>query len=183
MHNRQRILLFALILVVGGYFGYSYLVSGLRAEVAQKEIHVRSAETEVLQAKLVESKLAEFKEQVKIQQQQLEDFKNKLPNEKETSELMTQIQNLAAENQLKITTFTPQPISQRDFYVDWPIQMTLEGNYHNLASFFEQVGNLGRLVNIGEVSLRAMDDTTVRNRTLGATCTATTFVYLDETDA
>ena len=180
---RQRVMLLALLFAAAGYFCYYWFIQDLRTEVTILQSSIQTLEEEVQQAQLVEARLAEFRREVRQQRQQLADVRMTLPSEKETAELMSQIQELAVKNELKIKTFMPQTTERRDFYLDWPIEMTLEGNFHNLATFFEHVGQLGRLVNIGNVSLRSMEDTTVRSRTIGASCTATTFVYVEETDA
>lgn len=180
---RQRLMLLILLFAAAGYFGYYWFIQDLRTEVSSLDSSIQALEAEVQQAQLIEARLAEFRREVREQRQQLAEFRTKLPSEKETAELMSKIQELAVQNDLKIKTFMPQPTERRDFYLDWPIEMTLEGNFHNLAAFFQHVGQLGRLVNIGNVSLRSMEDTTVRSRTIGASCTATTFVYVEETDA
>jgi Tfp pilus assembly protein PilO len=53
------------------------------------------------------------------------------------------------------------------------------GTYHNLGAFFDRVGRLSRLVNVGNVKIKAHAKQTVSN-TIGASCVATTFVYLDQ---
>jgi type IV pilus assembly protein PilO len=56
--------------------------------------------------------------------------------------------------------------------------MSVEGNYHNLGIFFDRVGRLSRLVNIGNIKISSRNDQTVSN-TITASCVATTFVYVD----
>ena len=93
---------------------------------------------------------------------------------------MRHIQNMAATNQLQIRSFKSQETIKRDFYVDWPINIWVEGSYQNLATFFQSVGELTRLVNISNLVIRAVEGGTNRERTITATCTATTFVFLEE---
>ena len=56
--------------------------------------------------------------------------------------------------------------------------MSVEGNYHNLGIFFDRVGRLSRLVNIGNIKINSRNDQTVSN-TITANCVATTFVYVE----
>ncbi len=177
---RQQALLFALALFAIVYFSYSWLIQPQRAEVATLEDRKGALTVEVEQGRLVESRLPAFRQEVQAQREKLRIFKETLPDEKETPDLMRRIQQLAVGANLNIKSFIPQQTVTREFYVDWPIQMTMEGNYHNLGRFFERVSRLRRLVNIGDVSIRALEDTSVRDRTIGATCTAITFVFLEE---
>ncbi len=177
---RQQLVLFALALFAILYFSYSWTIEPLRTEVATLEARIDALTLEVDQGRLVEARLPEFRREVQAQREKLRIFKQTLPDEKETPDLMRRIQQLAVGANLNIKSFIPQQTVSREFYVDWPIQMTMEGNYHNLGRFFERVSRLQRLVNIGDVSIRALENTSVRERTIGATCTAITFVFLEE---
>ena len=48
----------------------------------------------------------------------------------------------------------------RTFYQEWPINVDVEGTYHNLGLFFDRVGRLSRLVNVG--NLQGQDARTSR---------------------
>jgi type IV pilus assembly protein PilO len=66
----------------------------------------------------------------------------------------------------------------REFYQEWPINMAVEGSYHNLGMFFDRVRRLSRLVNVGNVVTAARPEQTVSN-TINASYVATTFVYIE----
>ncbi len=182
---RQQILLFLILAVGGGYMFYLWYIQPLRDTSERLGRQVQDLQLQIQQAKLVEAQLPQFKQQVRDQQRKLREFRATLPSEKETPELMRAIQALAVNTHLGIRSFTPQKTVSRDFYVDWPIEISMEGNYHNLATFFEKVGRIQRLVNIGDVTIRGLEEgSATKDRTIAATCTATTFVYLeDENDA
>ncbi len=177
---RQQLLLFALILIGGGYFFYSWYVQPRRAEVQRQQQNIETLQTQVQQAQLVQARLPQFQKEVEQQRRELQQFRTTLPDEKETPQLMRRIQNLAVANNLNIKTFTPQQVNRKDFYADWPIQIALEGSFHNLGEFFERVGQLDRLVNVNDLTIRALEDAPARGPTIAATCTATTFVFMDE---
>lgn len=177
---RQQILLFAIALAGGGYLFYSWSLQPLRETASGLDSDIQSLQRQIDQARLVEAQLPQFRADVARQEERLRQFRATLPSQKETPELMRSVQRLAADSNLNIKSFTPQKTVQRDFYVDWPIEILLEGNYHNLATFFQRVGELPRLVNIGEVSIRGIEASASRDRTISASCTATTFVYLED---
>jgi type IV pilus assembly protein PilO len=65
-----------------------------------------------------------------------------------------------------------------EYYQEWPISVDVEGTYHNLGLFFDRVGRLSRLVNVG--GLRIKNQATPRpSNTIQVSCTATTFVYVE----
>ncbi len=180
---RQQMILFGLILVGCAYFFWSWYLQPLRDITNRQEWALETLRAEVQQAQLVQAQLPQFRAEVEKQRRQLDQFRTNLPSEKETPRLMRRIQDLAQQNNLNILTFTPQQVIRKDFYADWPIQISLEGSFHNLGFFFEKIGRLDRLVNVGDLTIRAMEESAVRDRTIAATCTATTFVYTEEAEA
>jgi type IV pilus assembly protein PilO len=91
---------------------------------------------------------------------------------------MRKVQSLAAQSNLVIRKFTPGTTVTKDFYQEWPINMEVDGSYHNLGFFFDRVRRLSRLVNIGTVKVTSRSDQTISN-TISAGCVATTFVYVE----
>ncbi|HWX24421.1 MAG TPA: type 4a pilus biogenesis protein PilO, partial [Vicinamibacteria bacterium] len=152
-------------------------------------------------------KLQDFQREVQLREARLERLKLILPPEKETPELMRKVQYLAAQSNLQIKKFDPQATITKDFpgaapspppgapppaagaqpaardtYQEWPINMDVEGNYHNLGMFFDRVGRLARLVNVGNIKIKAQTQQKASN-TIGASCVATTFVYVEASPA
>jgi type IV pilus assembly protein PilO len=91
---------------------------------------------------------------------------------------MRKVQALAAQSSLLIKTFTPLAVVNKDFYQEWPINVAVQGTYHNLALFFDRIGRLSRLVNVGNLKIASLPTQSV-STTISATCVATTFVYVD----
>jgi Tfp pilus assembly protein PilO len=56
--------------------------------------------------------------------------------------------------------------------------MSLEGNYNNLGLFFQKVATFQRIINVDDIEIRALP--AGGGNTISATCTATTFVFVEE---
>jgi type IV pilus assembly protein PilO len=91
---------------------------------------------------------------------------------------MRRVQYLAAQSSLNIKVFTPTAVTNKEFYQEVPINVSVEGNYHNLGAFFDRVRRLSRLVNIGNIRVKAQANQTASN-TVSAQAVATTYVYID----
>lgn len=65
-----------------------------------------------------------------------------------------------------------------EYYQEWPINIQVDGNYHNLGIFFDRVSRLSRLVTIGNVKIKTQSKQTAA-ATISATCVATTYVYVE----
>jgi type IV pilus assembly protein PilO len=175
-----QLLLFALVAVAMSAVFYIFYLKGrleeresLRAEIGQLEISV---------AKLtaVASQLDRFKQELAQLEERLNALRSILPGQKETPSVLRSVQQMAASSDLKIMKFTPRMVVPRDFYVDWPIGMEVQGNYDGLGLFFQKISQSTRIINVEGISIRAVDGSSDRMRTVNAVCTATTFVYREE---
>jgi type IV pilus assembly protein PilO len=164
-------------LLIGGAFYYFYL-SGAMEEERQKTEQLENLRKEIRALEVTANKLQEFQREVQLLEAKLETLKRILPPAKETPDLMRKVQALAAQSNLQIKTFTPLAVVNKDFYQEWPINVAVQGTYHNLALFFDRIGRLSRLVNVGELKITSLGTQSVSS-TISATCVATTFVYVD----
>jgi len=102
-----------------------------------------------------------------------------LPEEKDAADLLRRMQTVAAQSNLTIRSFKPQPVVTKQLHAEWPIALELDGTYHNLAIFFDRVGKFTRIVNISDLTVKGKDRPTPYS-TITASCIATTFVLLDK---
>ena len=135
-------------------------------------------QTQIRALEATANKLPEFQREVQALEARLETLKRILPPEKEMPDLMRRVQYLAAQSSLSIRKFNPAAPAQKDFYQEVPINLDLEGTYHNLGAFLDRVSRMSRLVNMGDVKIKAQPKPTI-NDTIRASATATTYVYQD----
>lgn len=167
-----------LALAAGVYFVY---LQGLLSERNSLRTEVTKLEKSVAQASAFASQLSRYKQEVADLAERLRSLRQILPEQKETPIVLRSVQEMASTSNLKIRKFDPQPLVPRDFYTDWPISMEVEGSYNALGQFFEKVGRATRIINVQNISLKGIDGSTDPGHTVTATCTATTFVYREET--
>ena len=171
----------ALAAVIGGAFWYFYWSPAVEEE-NKKRTRLESLEKEIRALEVTAQKLGEFQREVALLEKKLETLKSILPPAKETPDLMRKIQALASQSNLLIKKFNPGTPVNKDFYQEWPINVAVQGTYHNLGLFFDRIGRLSRLVNVGDLKIAALPNQT-GSQTISATCTATTFVYVDNPPA
>ena len=76
-----------------------------------------------------------------------------LPEKKDIPTVLTEISSIANAQRLEILSFKPQPEQVRSFYAAIPVEMEFQGPFHNVVSFFDKVGRMGRIVHIKEISM------------------------------
>ncbi len=104
-----------------------------------------------------------------------------LPNEAEIPELVRRISSIGKKIGLEFLLFQPLPQVRRDFYADVPVKLKVEGSYHEVATFFDRIGKLNRIVNIRNIS---MHDPLERSGKIVLTIdgTAVTYRFLTEAE-
>lgn len=167
-----------LAVVIIGLFWWQYWDPKTVQEQA-KVTQLNTLREDIRKLEAVAAKLEEFRSKVNQLEAQLETLKRFLPPEKETPDLMRKVEYLARQSNLIVRAFRPSATVNKDYYQEWPIAIDVEGNYHNLALFFDRVGRLPRLVNVGNVRVRSQSKQSASN-TIAANCTATTYVYVDK---
>jgi type IV pilus assembly protein PilO len=179
LESRQRLMacIAALVLVFGGYWYFVY--SGRRAEmlsVTAKIIDLRQQRES--KSKLV-ANMAKLQETVRELGAQVKEAEAQLPDSKEIPDLLSSISSAGRDSGLEVIMFRQRQEQLRDFYAEVPVDVTVRGNYHEVATFFDRVAQFDRIVNVGDIVMqtpkREGDEMIV-----DTACSATTFRFLDE---
>ena len=169
---------FVLLAISGVGAFYYYYEMPVRAEMTTRERGLASLHADITKGLTTAKKLPEFRAEVGQLEMKLANLKSILPEEKDVADLLRQMQTVATQSDLTIRSFKPAPIVTRQLHAEWPINLELDGTYHNLAIFFDRVGKFTRIVNISGLDIKGKDKPEP-NSTITASCVATTFVLLD----
>ncbi len=141
---------------------------------------IKKLEASVAQGQAVAAQLPRFKEELARLEERLAELSTILPSEKETPVVLRAVLDMASAANLKIMRFVPKAIVPRSFYVDWPIEVSVQGTYTALGRFFEKVSQYARIINVDNIGIKPFENATNAARTVTAVCTATTFVFREE---
>ena len=161
-----------------GAFYYLYASDKMTAIEGQRAQLV-SLRAEIDTGLKTAKRLPEFRQEVTRLEAQLDRLRAVLPEEQDVADLLRRVQGMATQSNLAIRGFTPQTVSRKTLHAEWPIGLKLEGTYHDLGAFLERVSKFPRIINVGNIKIKARDSQTAA-ATVDAECTATTFVLLDQ---
>jgi type IV pilus assembly protein PilO len=167
----------ALSLVGAGAF-WNFYAQPARASIDTRSAELASIRADIDKGLATARRLPEFRKQVGDLELQLERLRAVLPEEKDVADLLRRIQGMATQSNLTIRAFTPKPVATKQMHAEWPINLQLEGTYHNLGGFLERVSKFPRIINVNAIDIRAREHQT-DSSTVTADCTATTFVLLE----
>jgi type IV pilus assembly protein PilO len=123
--------------------------------------------------------LNRFRKEKELLEQRLNEALAELPEQKNLDELLQLFQDRAQKAGLEISTITPDMEKPEGFYARIPIPMTVTGNFHEIATFFDSLGRLRRIVNVSEISMSAPKDVSGK-MVVDAKFLVTTFMFLNQ---
>ena len=173
---------FALLSLAGAGVFWNFYVSPAQESLAQRQAQLDTIRADIQRGLATARRLPEFRRQVADLEAQLDRLRPVLPNEKDVADLLRRIQGMATQSNLTIRAFTPKPVATKQMHAEWPINLQLEGTYHNLGGFLERVSKFPRIINVNAIDIRARENQT-ESATVTAECTATTFVLLERAAA
>ncbi|MEM7001832.1 MAG: type 4a pilus biogenesis protein PilO [Pseudomonadota bacterium] len=99
-----------------------------------------------------------------------------LPSDTEVPGLLEDITRTAVDADLQIESIDLQAEVQTEFYVELPIAVVVQGNFHKIGSFVSAVANLSRIVTLHDFQVKPTRD----RDTLRMEILAKTYRYLEE---
>ncbi len=150
----------------------------INADIRNKRSELEQLQQEIEKGRAAERKLAQFREEVKRLELELSKLLQILPSKRNTEELIKRIEALTRQGDHTLKKFTPGDFIQKDFYAEWPIEIVLDGTYHNLALFFDRMSRFSRIINVEDLKVNALDN--VPGKSITANFVAKTFIYTGE---
>lgn len=163
----------------GGFVHFLYMPQ--TKNIGKLERDLAASQQKLDRLKNVEKNLRVFKKRLKQTEMKFRQALQLLPDKEEIPALLTSISNLGAKSGLEFLLFQPQKEVPRNFYAEIPLKMEVRGPYHNVATFFDQVSRLSRIVNIGNVKMTKFKDAKFQSDkvVLKTACTATTYKFIE----
>lgn len=163
----------ALAVVVGAYTLWPDL-GEMKEKITVYEDEFVQKEAEIRKGLAAEQRLPELEREIAAKEQELTDLEQILPSDQETGDLLRYVKNLGDQSNLELKSFSPGGLKPAEFYKEFPIEMQVHGQYHDLALFLDRVSKYSRIINVDNLRIGSLKK---GRRSIQASLTATTFVY------
>jgi type IV pilus assembly protein PilO len=177
---------FVLWLVVGALAVaavYFAVFKPKREELAGLESQSSNLEGELRKKKAVAARLETVKGAVELLNKELTESLKQLPTTEEIPVLLKTVSTLGTESGLEYLLFKPgipKPVGPAYFYAEVPVDMENTGTFHDIATFFDKVSRLDRIVTVEQLEAKVDKYDELGSPKLKVKYTATTFRYLPE---
>ncbi|MCJ1883550.1 type 4a pilus biogenesis protein PilO [Pseudomonas sp. LA21] len=168
------ILLMAVVLALGYNFHLKDLQEQLDRQRSEEETLKQQFSTKAFQAANLEA----YKTQMKEMEESFGALLRQLPSDTEVPGLLEDITRTGLGSGLEFEEIKLLPEVTQQFYIELPIQISVVGGYHDLATFVSGVASLPRIVTLHDFEIKpASADSTSRLR---MTILAKTYRYNDK---
>ncbi|MEM1246101.1 MAG: type 4a pilus biogenesis protein PilO [Acidobacteriota bacterium] len=164
-------------LVAGG--GYYLQIRKMNDEIARQGTRIAELEDQIRRGEAAKAQLPQLQEKVAKLEQQLDRLLEILPDRRNVHVLLRQFRALAERGDFNLLRVQPGREIEQEYFNEWPITLTLEGTYHNLAKFFDRMSRFKRIINVDGLRISA-NRSPSPNRTIDASFVAKTFVYKED---
>ena len=174
--------LFIAVIVIGAT--HFYVVEPINTDIRAAESQIADLDKKIEQGRAAERKLPQFRAEVARLGQELDKLRRILPSTRNTEEIIQKIKALVDQGDFGLRKLTFPKLGGAkgsDPYAEWPITISVDGRYHNLAILFNRLGNFSRIMNVESITIRALP--TQVEKTISADFVAKTFVYVEPTEA
>ena len=179
--SRQVKLFMAALLcfvIIGG--GYYFIIKDMFVDLDSVEARELTLRKTFLEKKELAVNLDAYKAQIKKAKENFEVLKKQLPNESEIPDLLIDMTQVGLSRGLQFEQIKPGNTVARDFYAEKLVNIKVNGDYHQIASFISDIAALPRIINVENFSLKR-DSSNGNNLTFQAV--TKTYHYLDDSYA
>ena len=152
---RLGIFTVAAVLVYGAF--WYFVTSGTRTETKGLQEQIAVLQKANAEAQIASQRLNEFRSSYKNKQEELEELRALLPEQRELTKVLEGIQDRARQTGLSLRKFLPKDDVQQDFYSGKRIDVSVQSSFAGLRAFFDQMAHYQRIVSITNFELKQMD--------------------------
>ena len=130
-----------------------YIFKDIRSQIERLETNIDELEREIEKGRAAKADLPRLEEDIRNYEIELERLRKILPTKRETDNLIKRAKQLTERGRFRLTRFTPGAFEDRDFFIEWPIRVGLDGTYHELGLFFDRLSRFSRIINFTELTV------------------------------
>lgn len=167
-----------LLLTAGLGLGYYFYLQDLQGQLQQQKGQEETLKQEFSIKAAQAANLDAYKVQMKEMEESFGMLLRQLPSDTEVPGLLEDITRTGLESGLEFEEIKLQPESIQQFYIELPIQISVVGNYHDLATFVSAVASLPRIVTLHDFEIKQTQEEGASR--LAMSVLAKTYRYNDE---
>ncbi len=144
----------ALLMVLVLALGYNFFVKDLQNQLDQQRADETTLKEQFASKAHMAANLERYTEQMKDMENSFGLLLRQLPGDTEVPGLLEDITRTGLGSGLEFEEIKLLPEVTQQFYIELPIQITITGAYHDLATFVSGVAGLPRIVTLHDFEIK-----------------------------
>lgn len=166
-----------LLLVLALGLGYNFYLSDLQGKLERDRAEETTLKEQFASKAFQAANLDAYKSQMKEMEESFGTLLRQLPSDTEVPGLLEDITRTGLGSGLEFEEIKLQPEVAQQFYIELPIQISVVGAYHDLATFVSGVASLPRIVTLHDFEIKPVEEGNVSK--LRMSVLAKTYRYND----
>lgn len=166
------------VLVLSYFLSITDMKDSLASAQSKEDTLMKQLEQKAFRAYHLE----DYREQLADMETTFGSLLKQLPQETEVPGLLEDISHTGIGSGLEFDKIQLAKESEKEFYAELPIKMTMEGEYHSLGSFVSGVAALPRIVTLHDFHIRPVSSKDEEEVQLKMDVTAKTYRYSSRND-
>ncbi len=136
---------------------YPFTYASRSQEVGELTLRHMELSRDLEKARLLVRNLERVEQEYAILHDQWDVAQTLLPEENQMPDLLRKVTAAGQQSGVEFQIFRPKQKINRGFYTDNPIEVRIEGGYHQTGVFLSRLANLNRIVNVSDLRIQGLD--------------------------
>lgn len=135
------------------FLGYHFHLKAQQETLERTEAQEATLRKEFADKSFKAANLEAYKSQLVEIEERFGTLLKQLPSDTEVPGLLEDITQMGLNSGLEFESITLQPEVVQQFYIELPIRIVVQGNYHDIATFVSSVAGLPRIVTLHDFDI------------------------------
>jgi len=148
-----------LVLLIGLLFaGYHFHLNDLQVVLERSEAQEARLRADFEAKSFRAANLEAYKAQLVEIEERFGTLLKQLPSDTEVPGLLEDITQMGLNSGLEFESITLQPETAKQFYIELPISIVVEGSYHDMGTFVSSIASLPRIVTLHDFNIEPVSE-------------------------
>ena len=154
-----------------------YVFKPIEEDCEKAEAKIQELEREIEKGQRAKADLPRLEEDIRNYELDLDRLRRILPTKRETDDLIKRLKHLTERGNFRLSRFIPGAAIDREFFLERPITVALDGTYHELGLFFDRLSSFSRIINVDDLVISPIKGRGAQGYSITSTFTQRTFIY------
>lgn len=157
--KQRNALLVGVVLLAALYFFHSYWYSGRAEEVDQMAEHLEQLQDRNRQAQIIAARGGrQLEERMQLYERHVDRLEQLIPAQEEVAALIDNVSRQAVNQRVDLSSLRPASSQAGQFYTRRTFDLTVLGEYHDVARFLTAIASLPRIITPRNLDLTRFGD-------------------------